>query len=171
MDGMGLPYPTGPCDPGYYCNTKAYTSAPPDGATGGLCPRGGYCPVGSSYPTACDPGKYNNFTGGKTQADCYACDPGYYCSGTNLPYPTGCCKGGYYCTGGATTAIQYPVQPGHFSSACAYQQTECYPGTFQQSAIQERTGRPLSPTRSVVNMAEDMIFIFGKVQAIASQFK
>ena len=69
--------------------------------------------------------------------DCSDCDPGYYCSGTNLPYPTDCCLGGYYCTGGATTAIQFPVEPGHFAAPCSYEQTPCYPGTFQQSAVQE----------------------------------
>lgn len=40
-DGIGRTEPAGLCDPGFYCREKAYTSAPPDGPTGGLCPAGG----------------------------------------------------------------------------------------------------------------------------------
>lgn len=45
-DAPGLLQPRGPCDPGYLCFRGASTSAPTDGATGSLCPAGGYCTLG-----------------------------------------------------------------------------------------------------------------------------
>eukprot|EP00163_Fabomonas_tropica_P011852 TRINITY_DN227_c0_g2_i1.p1 TRINITY_DN227_c0_g2~~TRINITY_DN227_c0_g2_i1.p1 ORF type:complete len:7500 (+),score=2428.07 TRINITY_DN227_c0_g2_i1:177-22676(+) len=133
-DGSGLPNPRGPCDPGYYCSGRAFTSAPPGPPTGGLCPPGGYCPVGSSVPTACSPGTFNNFTGGRTQLDCSFCTPGFYCAGSNNPFPTGPCDAGFYCTlsaqdptgtgaGGITPAGTYTV-PGSPAPI------PCEPGTY-----------------------------------------
>ena len=83
-DGIGLTEPTGLCDPGFYCIEEAYTSAPPDGPTGGPCPAGGYCPAGSALASPCDPGFYTNSRGAKTKYDCIACPPGKYCAGNNL---------------------------------------------------------------------------------------
>jgi hypothetical protein len=129
-DGLGLPIPTGLCDAGYYCIGRAQTSAPPGLPTGGLCPRGGYCPPGSSFPTSCDQGTFNNFTGGSTQNDCTACLPGYYCSGTNLPSPSGPCAAGYYCQGGAYLPTQFLTPLGHYSLAGSSAPEECPLGTF-----------------------------------------
>lgn len=136
-DGLGLPSPTGLCDPGYYCISRAYTSAPPGLPTGGLCPKGGYCPPGSSYPTACAEGTFNNFTGGATQSDCTSCTPGYYCSGSNLPYPSGPCLAGYYCTGGASLSTQFRTPAGHYTPTGSSAPFECPLGTFNPSPIQE----------------------------------
>ena len=80
-DGIGLTEPTGLCDPGFYCIEEAYTSAPPDGPTGGPCPAGGYCPAGSALASPCDPGFYTNSRGAKTKYDCIACAPGKFCAG------------------------------------------------------------------------------------------
>ena len=129
-DGLGLAHPTGLCDPGYYCISNAYTSAPPGLPTGGLCPKGGYCPPGSSFPTACAEGTFNNYTGGSTQDDCTSCTPGSYCSGSNLPYPTGLCAAGYYCTGGASLPTQFVTPAGYFTLAGASAPEECTLGTF-----------------------------------------
>ncbi|KAJ9462455.1 Myosin heavy chain, partial [Diplonema papillatum] len=132
-DGKGLSHPTGLCDPGYYCIARAYTSAPSGLPTGGLCPRGGYCPVGSSYPTACAEGTYNNMTGGSSQQDCTDCLPGYYCSGSNLPYPTGPCSAGYYCTGGAKMPTQFKTPAGHYTTPGQSSPIECPLGTFNSA--------------------------------------
>ncbi|CUE73353.1 membrane-associated protein, putative [Bodo saltans] len=135
-DGLGLAHPTGLCDPGYYCISSAYTSAPPGLPTGGLCPKGGYCPPGSSFPTACAEGTFNNYTGGSTQDDCTSCTPGSYCSGSNLPYPTGLCAAGYYCTGGASLPTQFVTPAGYFSLAGASAPSQCTLGTFNPSPAQ-----------------------------------
>ena len=135
-DGMGLTHPTGLCDPGYYCISRAFTSAPPGLPTGGLCPKGGYCPVGSSYPTACAEGTFNNFTGGSSQQDCIDCTPGYYCSGSNLPYPTGPCSAGYYCTGRAKLPTQFRTPAGHYTGPGSSAPSECPLGTFNPAVGQ-----------------------------------
>ncbi|KAG1697654.1 hypothetical protein DVH05_016093 [Phytophthora capsici] len=72
-DSTALTTPRGLCDPGYYCTLGAYTSAPmnyestlfgvTNRHTGDQCPQGAYCPLGSSSPTLCPPGTFNNFTG------------------------------------------------------------------------------------------------------------
>jgi hypothetical protein len=66
-DGIGRTSPTDVCDAGFYCREKAYTSAPPDGLTGGLCPAGGYCPPGSATASSCVVGKYSASPGAKTE--------------------------------------------------------------------------------------------------------
>ena len=47
----------GDCDPGYYCERKAESSTPTDGATGNVCPIGTYCPVGTAQPLPCEDGR------------------------------------------------------------------------------------------------------------------
>mmetsp|Transcript_6632 Transcript_6632/g.24821 ORF Transcript_6632/g.24821 Transcript_6632/m.24821 type:complete len:4721 (-) Transcript_6632:61-14223(-) len=129
-DGIGATEPSGLCDPGFYCIGSAFTSAPPDPPTGGLCPRGGFCQFGSSYPSTCEKGTYNNFTGGRSQDDCYACPSGYYCAGSNLPLPSGLCSAGWYCTGGASLPTQFEVPAGYFSDEGASAPQPCQPGTY-----------------------------------------
>jgi len=118
-------------DPGYYCIGGAYTSNPTDGVTGDICPRGGYCPVGTDIPVSCPAGTYNNETGGKTENSCFECDAGYYCSGTNNPYPTGGCAAGFYCTGGAATPYQFATSPGTYSVVASSSPIACPEGTYQ----------------------------------------
>lgn len=79
-EGTGLSAPTSKCDPGWYCELGSWL-AQPDEPQGSFCVAGEYCPLGSSAPTACDPGSYchramMNETGG-------LCAPGYYCSGNS----------------------------------------------------------------------------------------
>ena len=50
--------------------------APTDGITGDICPRGGFCPEGSSIQANCPPGTYGNSTGNRAEEDCIQCDPG-----------------------------------------------------------------------------------------------
>ena len=131
-EGSGNTQPTGPCSAGYYCRYKAETATPIDEITGGICPRGGYCPEGSSIQANCPPGTYGNATGNRAEEDCVECDAGFYCSGDNNPAPTGICAAGCYCPGGSSRACQIPVIPGSFSGPGQANYTPCHEGFFQQ---------------------------------------
>lgn len=80
---------TGLCDAGFFCRESAYTSSPPDGPNGGLCPVGGYCPEGSATPQPCEAGYYVPSQGSKSPTDCIPCEPGKYCAGTQGSAATG----------------------------------------------------------------------------------
>ena len=89
-DRPGLEYPTGFCEPGFYCSGGSNTSRPEvDTLTGGPCPPGTYCPLGSSLPKSCAAGTYNPLT---QQANCSQCPSGYYCE-TGANNITDCPKG------------------------------------------------------------------------------
>ncbi len=94
-DSLGLSLPTGLCIAGYYCISAAQSSTPPNGATGGVCARGGFCPAGSWQSSPCPAGTFNNQTGSRDPSSCYPCTPGYYCVNAMLPAPTGPCSAGY----------------------------------------------------------------------------
>ena len=85
---FGLAWPTGLCEPGYYCAGGSNTSRPDDTtSTGGPCPAGSYCPEGSSSPHLCEAGTYTTIS---LQANCTECPAGYYCEAgatniTNCP--------------------------------------------------------------------------------------
>lgn len=53
------------CTEGYYCTDTGNTLA-----TRKICPAGNYCPVGSSSPSSCDPGQYNDIIGSWSNNDC-----------------------------------------------------------------------------------------------------
>lgn len=54
----------------------SHFQAPPEGVTGGICPKGGYCPRGAKVRAPCPAGKYNNETGAKQADDCVLCPAG-----------------------------------------------------------------------------------------------
>lgn len=54
-----------------------------------------------------------------------------YCDGTNSQTPSGPCQPGYFCTGGAKSALQHDVMEGHYSLAGAFKPEPCPLGTFQ----------------------------------------
>lgn len=148
-DTLGRTEPTGKCDAGYYCLLGANTAAPVNGVTGDLCPRGGYCPAGSSGPTDCAPGTFNNYSGGKTQADCAPCTPGYYCAGSSNPYPSGPCTAGYYCISDeveqASTPRQYETTPGHYSVEGSKTEIPCPAGTYTLDYVTANECDPCDP--------------------------
>lgn len=78
---QGLDYPTGDCDPGWYCRNGSRYAQPTVAEEGGRCSEGQYCPGGSSLP--------------------FTCTEGMYCGSEELAEPTGECWAGYYCSGGA----------------------------------------------------------------------
>lgn len=129
-DGYGITEPTGYCDQGYFCISKATTSKPTDKITGNFCPRGGYCDRGSSFPVPCPPGTYLNFTGGKSIDECVECDEGYYCAGSSNVLPTGKCWAGYYCDGGSSVPNQHISGIGSYTPAGSSDEIECEKGTY-----------------------------------------
>lgn len=64
---------------------------------GGPCPRGHFCPSGTSHPQPCPPGSYSNLTG---QASCFPCPAGYYCPENITTYSGHPCPAGFYCPRG-----------------------------------------------------------------------
>ncbi len=132
-DGIGRTEPAGVCDAGFYCREKAYTSAPPDTDSGGICTVGGYCPPGSAFPQACNPGEYSPNLGAKTKYDCVPCDPGYFCAGSSSEGARSECAAGYYCTGGSSVPTQHDTPVGHYSEAGAFKPEPCPRGTYQPS--------------------------------------
>ena len=137
-DGLGRTEPTDVCDAGFYCKEKAFTSAPADGVTGGLCPAGGYCVAGSATPVPCDPGFYINFAGAKTHHQCIACPPGFYCAGSNNANASQECAAGYYCTGGSAVPTQHETQAGYYTEAGAFKMEPCPFGSYQPAKLSER---------------------------------
>ena len=64
---------------------------------GGPCPRGHFCPRGTSFPLPCPAGFYSNLTG---QASCFPCPAGFYCPGNLTTYCGHPCPAGFYCPRG-----------------------------------------------------------------------
>lgn len=61
-DQTGLAKPTFECREGFYCTLEASVSNPTDNRTGNVCPKGYYCPRGSSVPMSCPIGTFLNST-------------------------------------------------------------------------------------------------------------
>ena len=94
------------CRLGFYCTGGAIKSTQPVNSTvGGPCPRGYYCPSGSSAPLACPPSTYQPSTGRSVISQCLPCTPGSYCGSFALTAPTGLCSAGYYCKNSSSTSI------------------------------------------------------------------
>lgn len=133
----GLTTYTGNCLARYYCKSGAWLATPTDGSTGGLCPAGGYCTVGTTEPTSCPDGQFNSFEGAEDSTGCIDCPKGYYCQGTRLPSPTGKCNAGYYCTGGSSTPQQYTASAGYYAPEGSVDQVPCAMGTFNPNTAAE----------------------------------
>lgn len=108
---------SGPCAPGYYCETGSATAYPIRNNTcsaisrGDVCPTGTYCPIGSSFPLPCPSGYFND----KVQQDkCNICPNGYYCPANSTSYFD--CPSGYYCPLGTQFKFQFPCPQGTFSN-------------------------------------------------------
>ena len=79
------------CEPGFVCveatsqkypictspRNGQFCTESDGGAEGGYeCPKGHYCPEGSSKPLKCPRGKYRNTTRGEIDTDCHPCPDG-----------------------------------------------------------------------------------------------
>lgn len=87
------------CEAGYLCygsTNKRYPSIF-NRDHGEICPKGYYCPSGSSEGTACPAGTYNPSYGGRTIADCLLCEPNTFNSDIGQ---VGCRPCGAYASSG-----------------------------------------------------------------------
>ena len=127
---QGLKAPDGLCDMGYFCTKKSTTPNPTDGITGNACLAGGFCDMGSFESVSCKPGTFNPNTLATSEADCIACTPGKYCSGTFISVETGDCTAGYYCEAGSTIPTAIAADKGYYSGVGASKQIPCAVGMY-----------------------------------------
>ena len=99
-DDYGLTKVKGPCNEGSYCTLGAKFPEPRDNITGGICPRGYFCPRNTSVPLSCPRGTYSNSLRLVKVDECLDCDAGMYCDDVHLTKPAGNCSAGYYCPPG-----------------------------------------------------------------------
>ena len=104
------------CPRGYYC---------PAGSTSfdsKNCPAGYYCLEGdSSSPRACPQGTYNTVINAFSSSHCIPCTPGYYCPGNpQSTFPTLLCAAGYYCIRGALTSSPSDGTTGYYCPTGTY---------------------------------------------------
>ncbi|XP_071958404.1 uncharacterized protein [Antedon mediterranea] len=106
---------SGPCSPGYYCLIGVNTPAPDNNNTGigGPCPEGTYCPGATPEPIGCPNGTFNDLV---RQAECQACQAGYYCIANSTTYINTPCWKGYYCPQGTGYPTQYACPAGTFNN-------------------------------------------------------
>lgn len=152
------------CPVGYFCDQKGQTtfskklpagyfsentglSVPNPtniGTTQGTCLTGHYCEEGTSTPTACPAGTYNDARGATSSSDCLNCPPGEYCSQGGWTYaelvanPTihGTCDPGFVCYPGSTVPnpndnIMGIICPrGYYCPAGTFAQIPCPTGSY-----------------------------------------
>ena len=99
------------CTPGFYCVLGASS---PEGTA--ICPKGAYCPRGSTEPIPTEPGYFSYTEGAQAPSECLP--------GTWAPYPSmvQClvCPAGYECPDSATSNTSLSFQPciaGYFRPA------------------------------------------------------
>lgn len=78
---------------------------------GGKCPRGHYCPKGSTIPKPCPEGSYQDKEG---QISCKPCPAGYYCLAKASTYNDTICPSGKYCP--VNTSVPILCDEGTFNS-------------------------------------------------------
>ncbi|KAI9538601.1 hypothetical protein NQZ68_012253 [Dissostichus eleginoides] len=158
-EDWGLFEPTGPCQAGYYCIAGVNfqnpdgnfstgvggtcpkgkycpegTSLPlpcPPGSEGGLCPQAHYCPEGSASSVPCPAGAYSILTG---QSVCSRCPAGYYCPEKTGNFSKSPCPPGFYCPDGTRHATQFPCPRGYYNPEPMTQSLDsclpCPPGHY-----------------------------------------
>ncbi|CEM28618.1 unnamed protein product [Vitrella brassicaformis CCMP3155] len=122
------------CPYGYYCENSVkhvdYLAPAPagkyTGKTGGRtsdadmedCPRGAYCPEGSSYPLLCPPGTFNPDQNEVDETACDPCTAGYACPFAGMTAGnTVKCATGHYCPEGTRYATQFPCPRGTYTDS------------------------------------------------------
>ena len=135
------------CAAGYVCSSGSADEMPCgntyDGTTylNGKCPKGSYCPAGSSVPKSCAIGTYQDAVG---NALCKSCPHGYGCTSTGMGVLLAAdqCDAGYVCITGATSkspvdgveGIVCPV--GYYCPAGTPVELRCEDGKYQPSTGQ-----------------------------------
>ena len=82
----------------------AESPQPVDGITGYECPRGTYCPTGSSFPVGCAPGSYNPSV---AMEECTTCTAGSVCPGNSTAPEE--CPIYHYCPAGSAVGTPCPA--------------------------------------------------------------
>ncbi|KAI4904543.1 hypothetical protein NFI96_029611 [Prochilodus magdalenae] len=80
---------------------------------GDICPKGFYCPIGSSVPQPCDAGSH--------------------CNQTGLHAPAGLCTAGFYCPKGSSTPHATPCPAGHYCPRGTPLPLPCLAGTLRNT--------------------------------------
>ncbi|XP_014797053.1 PREDICTED: multiple epidermal growth factor-like domains protein 11 isoform X3 [Calidris pugnax] len=112
-NGTGLVSPTGLCEAEFYCSGGAISSKPPrTTVSGGPCPPGHYCVVGSTRARPCPAGSYSPSW---SMAQCLECPEGFYCTVASTNYTD--CPAGHYCPRNTQFATQYCCPCGTYSEA------------------------------------------------------
>ncbi|XP_077985306.1 uncharacterized protein LOC144439946 [Glandiceps talaboti] len=129
-DVPGLDFPTGPCDPGFYCTLGSNSSHPSQtSAAGGPCPAGSFCESGSSMPILCVAGEYNPI---EAQDACLDCPAGYYCEEGSVNITE--CPSGHFCPQNTEFAEQNPCNNGTYNNRTKGENVDdcelCPPGMF-----------------------------------------
>ena len=97
-----------------------------------MCPKGMYCPLGTSDPIACPAGTFGDKTGATEEADCTACASGRTCEDEGLTEQPADCPAGYHCdTGESDDAVL--CSRGHYCPAGVAAELRCPPGEYQSS--------------------------------------
>ncbi|XP_035857407.1 zonadhesin-like [Sander lucioperca] len=135
-EDWGLFEPTGPCQAGYYC-IAGVNFPNPDGnfstGVGGACPRGRYCPEGTSLPLSCPPGTYSDSLHLTDTRDCSPCPAGQFCGTAGLTRPSGLCQAGFYCPGAdrkATGSEGGLCPPAHYCPEGSANSVPCPAGAY-----------------------------------------
>ena len=97
------------CQAGYYCRLGASSVTPTESSCvddektaclpGAKCPKGYYCPAGSSTPLGCPLGTTGNTEGATDVSACTQCPPHSFCPPGGGQWP---CDPGFVCSGGAS---------------------------------------------------------------------
>ncbi|KAM8904697.1 uncharacterized protein AB9W97_008232 isoform 6-T6 [Spinachia spinachia] len=143
-EDWGVFEPTGPCQAGYYC-TAGVNFPNPDGnfstGVGGACPKGMFCPEGTSLPLSCPPGTYSYSLHLTDASGCSPCPAGHFCATPGLTRPSGLCQAGFYCPGGDTTATDSEgglCPPAHYCPEGSASPVPCPAGAYTNL-----TGQPV----------------------------
>lgn len=114
------PFPSGLCDPGYFCGLQELSAQP----AAGIATVGHYAAGGTPAEVACPIGTYQDETG---KSSCKTCGAGFYCPNTAMDSAFDCLVG-HYCPLGTVDPI--PCPPGTFRSTTgAAEITDCDPCT------------------------------------------
>ncbi|XP_074535630.1 uncharacterized protein LOC141797845 [Halichoeres trimaculatus] len=135
-EDWGLFEPTGLCQAGYYC-IAGVNFQNPDGnfstGVGGACPKGRYCPEGTSLPVPCPQGTYSNSLHLLDMFGCSPCPAGHFCGTVGLTRPSGLCQAGFFCPGGETAATGSEgglCPPAHYCPQGSGRPVSCPAGTY-----------------------------------------
>jgi hypothetical protein len=115
---------------GYALNTSLHLPT-----TGDVCPRGHYCPGGSSSPVACPAGTFNSEFAAQNSSMCEPCLAGFFCPNSSTVYPTQRCPAGSYCPTGRVLP-QHTCASGHYCPEGSTIELPCAAGTFQNQSHQ-----------------------------------